>query len=140
MHEVGLQVPNSTDGAPGWCYSRTIPPAPSRQGPALPPSPCSRGNEVVVDLILANITVERVEVNHVDLVTSCGKRLREVVGGADAGEIHPRVGIHQVRIVVQERIAQLHDESVTWSSAPLDTAAPGHSEPPDGVGREQHES
>ena len=72
---------------------------------------------MVLDQVRGNITIERVEVNHVDLVTSCGKRLREVVGGADAGEIHPRVGIHQVRIVVQERVAQLHDESVTLSSA-----------------------
>jgi hypothetical protein len=41
----------------------------------------------MLDPIAANFTVDRVEVNHVDLVTSFGERLREVLGAPNGGQI-----------------------------------------------------
>jgi len=48
----------------------------------------------MVDPVFANITIERIEMNYVDLVASGSQRLWEVVGSPDAGEIGSRVGIH----------------------------------------------
>jgi hypothetical protein len=62
--------------------------------------------------VSANFAIERVQVNHVDLVASLGKRPGEIVRRPDSIEIRAGVGIHEPWIVVEKGVAQLHVEFV----------------------------